>query len=72
MPAPLSRLFPAALLAGALALAGCGDTPAEQALIGAGAGAVAAGATNGNPVRGAVYGAAGNVAFCQAYPERCR
>ena len=55
----------------ALGLAGCGDTFAEQSLIGAGAGAGAAALLDGNPIVGGVVGAAGNVAYCKAYPQRC-
>ncbi len=53
------------------ALAGCGDTFAEQALIGGGAGAGAAALMDGNPILGGVVGAAGNVAYCNQFPERC-
>jgi len=55
----------------AIALAGCGDTFAEQSLIGAGAGAGTAAVLNGNLAVGALVGAAGNVAYCNQYPERC-
>ncbi|MCR9113891.1 MAG: hypothetical protein NXH84_11495 [Rhodobacteraceae bacterium] len=53
------------------ALSACGDTLPEQALIGAGAGAATAAVVSGSLATGAVVGAAGNVAFCQAYPARC-
>lgn len=53
-------------------LAACGDTLGEQALFGAGTGAVAGAVVGGDPLTGAVIGAGGNVAFCQLYPERCR
>ncbi len=62
------------LLAGgfiAFALAGCGDTFAERSLIGAGAGAGTAALVNGNVAVGALVGAAGNVVYCDRYPERC-
>ena len=62
-------------IAGAIAafsLAACGDTLGEQALYGGGAGAVAGAATGGDPLTGAVVGAAGNVAYCQLNPNRCR
>ncbi|MBV1868724.1 MAG: hypothetical protein KUG69_12595 [Marinosulfonomonas sp.] len=53
-------------------LSACGDTPLEQGLMGAGAGAGAAIITGGSIGTGAVIGAAGNVAYCQTYPSRCR
>ena len=56
----------------ALALAGCGNTVGEQALFGAGAGVLGAAALDGNIAGGAILGAAGNVAYCQAYPHMCR
>ena len=59
------------LVAALLALAACGDTFEEQAVIGAGAGAATAIATDGNVAAGALIGAAGNVAFCSQYPSRC-
>jgi osmotically inducible lipoprotein OsmB len=55
----------------AVTLAACGDTPLEQGLIGAGAGAGAAVVLDGNPVTGAVVGGAANVVYCQRYPSRC-
>jgi osmotically inducible lipoprotein OsmB len=55
----------------AVTLAGCGDTPLEQGLIGAGAGAGAAVILDGNPVTGAVVGGAANVVYCQRFPSRC-
>ena len=55
----------------AFALAGCGNTFAEQSLVGAGAGAGAAAVLDGNVALGALVGAAGNVAYCNRYPERC-
>lgn len=61
---------------GAVALLGllgaCGDNIGEQAILGGGAGALAGLALDGDPVTGAVIGGAGNVAFCQMYPNRCR
>jgi osmotically inducible lipoprotein OsmB len=59
-------------LVGILGLAACGQTVGEQALFGGGAGALAGAATGGDPVTGAVVGAAGNVAYCQLNPGRCR
>ena len=55
----------------AIGLAGCGDNFAEQSLIGAGAGAGAAVLLDSNPLVGGVIGAAGNVAYCNQFPERC-
>ncbi len=55
----------------ALGLAGCGDTFAEQSLFGGAAGAGAAAVLDGNVAVGALVGAAGNVAYCNQYPERC-
>ena len=54
-----------------LALASCGDTVGEQALIGAGAGAGTAAVIDGDIAAGAVVGAAGNVLYCRQYPSRC-
>ena len=59
-------------LAAVAALAACGNNPGEQALFGAGAGAVGSAAVGGDPIVGAAVGAGGNVLFCQAYPHRCR
>ena len=55
----------------AFTLAACGNTFAEQSLIGAGAGAGTAALLDGNVAVGALVGAAGNVAYCNQYPERC-
>ena len=54
-----------------LGLSACGDTLGEQALIGAGAGAAGAAVLDGDLATGVIVGAAGNVAYCQTYPERC-
>lgn len=63
-------------LAGALALvvavAGCGNTVGEQALLGGAAGVGVAAVSGGDPVAGGVIGAGGNVAFCQLNPGACR
>lgn len=56
---------------GLCALAACGDTLGEQALLGGAAGAGTAVVTDGNAITGAAVGAAANIAYCQAYPERC-
>ena len=52
-------------------LSACGDTVGQQALIDTAAGAGAAAVVGGSIVTGAAVGAAGNIAFCQIYPERC-
>ncbi|RKT30753.1 hypothetical protein BXY70_2746 [Roseovarius halotolerans] len=57
---------------GLFALAACGDTFGEQALLGAGAGAGTSAVIGGSVATGALVGAAGNVAYCKAYPGRCR
>lgn len=59
----------AALAAGSLSA--CGDTLAEQGVLGAGAGTAAAVVLDGNLVAGALVGAAANVAYCKQYPTRC-
>ena len=62
------------IFAGLLALGGlvaCGDTVGEQAVIGGAAGAGTAAVLDGNILAGAAVGAAGNVAYCQAYPHKC-
>ncbi|MWB77850.1 hypothetical protein GLS40_07430 [Pseudooceanicola sp. 216_PA32_1] len=55
-------------------LSACGDTFGNQALVGAGAGAVG-GAVLGEGTRGlaagAVIGATANVAYCRQFPHRC-
>lgn len=61
----------ALMLAAAGGLAACGDTPAEQALYGAGAGAGTAAVFNGNVLAGAAVGAAGNLIYCEENPGRC-
>jgi hypothetical protein len=61
-----------AILGMALALAACGDTALEQGLLGAGAGAAGAILTGGDAATGAVIGGAGNLAYCQTYPDRCK
>lgn len=54
-----------------LALAACGDTAAEQALVGAGAGAGVAILTGGDLATSAAGGAAANVVYCQTNPGKC-
>lgn len=53
-------------------LAGCGTSPLEQGVFGAGAGTGAAVLTGVDPVTGAVLGAAGTIAYCQIYDGNCR
>jgi len=65
------RLRIAAALCSLVAVAACGGSFEERALIGAGAGAVTAVAVEGDVATGALVGAAGNVAFCEIYPSRC-
>jgi hypothetical protein len=55
-----------------LALGACGNNAGEQALFGAGTGLAGAAIADGNLATGAAIGAAGNVAYCQTYPHRCR
>lgn len=54
------------------ALAACGDTIGEQAVAGGAIGAGAAVLTSGSLVTGAAVGAAGNLAYCQLNPGKCR
>lgn len=65
-------LLRCAAIVGLAALAGCGESLPEQALLGAGAGAGTAAVLSGSVATGALVGAAGNVAYCKAYPGRCR
>ncbi|SMX28981.1 hypothetical protein TRP8649_03109 [Pelagimonas phthalicica] len=53
------------------ALAACGDSVGDQALIGAGAGTAAALVLEQDVLTGAAIGVVGNVAYCQKFPERC-
>ncbi len=53
-------------------LAACGDNLGEQALGGGAVGAGAAAITGGSLVQGAAIGAAGNIAYCQLNPGKCR
>ena len=53
------------------ALSACGDTVGEQALVGGAVGAGTAVVLDGSVATGAAVGAAGNLLFCQTYPERC-
>ncbi|MDQ2090080.1 hypothetical protein NO357_09240 [Marimonas arenosa] len=54
------------------ALAACGQNMPEQTVLGAGAGVGAAVVLSGGVAAGAIVGAAGNVAYCKTYPDRCR
>jgi osmotically inducible lipoprotein OsmB len=63
-------LLPLLLAAGVLA--GCGNNVGEQALFGAGAGAVGAAVLRADPLLGAAVGAGGNVLYCQYNQRNCR
>lgn len=65
------RLTLVLALAGMLGLAACGDTVGEQALFGAGAGALGASALGGDATLGAIGGAAANTLYCQQNPGNC-
>ncbi len=52
-------------------LAACGETPLEQGLMGAGAGAATAIILGGDATTGAVVGGAANVLYCQQNPSQC-
>ncbi|MDT8327170.1 MAG: hypothetical protein RQ750_07270 [Roseovarius sp.] len=66
-----SKARPALAALAFVALAACGDTIPEQALLGGGAGAITGAVVGGSVITGAAVGAAGNVVYCQAYPNRC-
>ncbi|MFY9238603.1 MAG: hypothetical protein WAO78_07000 [Roseovarius sp.] len=68
MRRPFPSLF---ILLAAGTLTACGGTLPEQAIFGAGAGAGTAAVLDGNILAGAAVGAAGNVAYCQTFPDRC-
>lgn len=59
------------LVAAAVGLAACGDTPTERAIYGGAAGAGAAAVLDGNILAGAAIGAGGNLLYCEKYPRRC-
>lgn len=67
----MRRTFAILAVAGATSVAGCGQTPIEQAALGGAAGAGLVAIAGGDPLAGAVIGAAGSFAFCRIYPERC-
>jgi len=52
-------------------LAACGETVGEQALYGAGAGAVSSALLEGDIVTGAALGAAANLVYCQTNLGTC-
>ncbi|MHA6262755.1 hypothetical protein ACXYMO_06100 [Arenibacterium sp. CAU 1754] len=52
-------------------LSACGDNLGEQALYGAGAGAVGSAVLDGNVYTGAAIGAAANVIYCSEKPQNC-
>ena len=68
----MQKLVTGGILSATLLLAACGQTVGEQALLGAGVGAVGSAAVGGNALTGAVVGGAANTLFCQANPGRCR
>ena len=53
------------------ALGACGQSTGEQALYGAGAGAVGSALLDGNLVTSAAVGAAANVIYCTEKPGKC-
>lgn len=75
MRAPQTTRKPASRFVSALALcvglAACGETTGEQALYGAGAGMLGSFLVDGDPILGAVAGAAANVVYCEAGPGNC-
>ncbi|MEM8776351.1 MAG: hypothetical protein AAGF53_15045 [Pseudomonadota bacterium] len=54
-----------------VALAGCGNTVPEQAILGGATGVGAAAVVGAPLVAGAAVGAAGNVAYCHLGPRKC-
>lgn len=58
-------------LVASFGLAGCGGTPIEQTLIGAGAGVGVAAVAGTSLAGAALVGAAANLAYCQTYPSKC-
>ena len=67
----MRNAFRAMALAGIALLASCGETPLEQGVTGAAGGAVAGEVLFGEALTGAAIGAAGSIAYCQRFPERC-
>ncbi|HBS51248.1 MAG TPA: hypothetical protein DEA05_14735 [Rhodobacteraceae bacterium] len=66
---PIKPIFLALALGGSLAA--CGQSTGEQALFGAGAGALGAAAVDANPVAGAAVGATANILYCEQNPGEC-
>jgi len=60
------------LVAGCLVLGACGQTTAQQALVGGVAGAFGGLVVGGNAMAGAVIGATANVIYCDENPGACR
>ncbi|MEE9426839.1 MAG: hypothetical protein V3V25_01705 [Paracoccaceae bacterium] len=54
-----------------ITLSACGETPLEQGLMGAGAGAATAIVLGGDATTGAVIGGTANVLYCQQNPSQC-
>jgi len=52
-------------------LGACGESMGEQAIIGGAAGLGTAALLDGDVLTGAAAGAAANVIYCQANPEKC-
>ena len=68
----MSKIWKLALAGvAATGLAACGDTVAERAIIGAGAGAATAAVVGGSVATGVVVGSAANLIYCKEYPGRC-
>lgn len=65
----IKRIWMALALCGGLVA--CGDSLGEQAVIGGAAGLGTAALLDGDVLTGAAAGAAANVIFCQAQPEKC-
>ncbi|MEL6376476.1 MAG: hypothetical protein AAFQ04_04645 [Pseudomonadota bacterium] len=66
-----SKIFPVSFVA-MTALAACGDTIPEQAILGGAAGVGGAVVVGAPVLTGAAIGAAGNVAYCQLGPGKCK
>ena len=67
----MQKLVTGAAFAAIIGLAACGDTPTEQAVIGAAAGAGTALVLDGNVAGGALVGAGGNLLYCDQNPGAC-
>jgi hypothetical protein len=67
----MRNAFRALALSGIALLSACGDTALEQGVTGAAGGAIAGEALFDDALTGAAIGAAGSVAYCQRFPERC-